>query len=447
MMHPLPAREPEHEAVGTRWRFTRRAMLRGAGAGIALPWLAAMTPVGGRAARAGSGGPPRRMVAIHVPLGMMPQCFFPAKPAGDAPSVPSSPYLDLLADHRGRFTVFSGLSHPEVGGNHHAGQCFLSGAPHPGQPTFRNSLSLDQLAAEKIGLETRFPFLSLAVAKGDPYGSAVAVSRAGVAIPPEGSPKRLYRAMFVAGTPEEKAATMRRIEAGGSVLDLVLDKKAGLERQVAAEDRSRLDQYFASVRELENRLARSIAWENRPKPPVDYAEPDDIADATRVIEKSRLMFDLVRLALETDSTRVITLSLSTFSVVPHVPGVKAETHSLTHHGNEPDKIAQLEKLERAQMEAFGSFLASLHAVGEAGGSLLDRTQVLYGSCLGNANSHSNENLPIILAGGGYRHPGHLAFDEKKNEPLANLFVTMLGRLGVEIDAFSSSTGTLRGLDT
>jgi hypothetical protein len=253
--------------------------------------------------------------------------------------------------------------------------------------------------------------------------------------------------MFVAGTADEKAATMRRIEAGGSVLDLVLDKKAGLERRVAAEDRSRLDQYFSSVRELESRLARSIEWENRPKPSVDYAEPDDITDATRVIEKSRLMFDLVRLALETDSTRVITLSLSTFSVVPHVPGVKAETHSLTHHGNEPDKIAQLEKLERAQIDAFGGFLGSLQAASEAGGSLLDHTQVLYGSCLGNANSHSNENLPVILAGGGYRHPGHLAFDEKKNEPLANLFVTMLGRLGVEIDAFSSSTGPLRGLDT
>jgi hypothetical protein len=179
---------------------------------------------------------------------------------------------------------------------------------------------------------------------------------------------------------------------------------------------------------------------------VAYAEPDDIADATRVIEKSKLIYDLVRLALETDSTRVITLTLSTFSVVPHVPGVKNETHGLTHHGNEPEKIAELKKIEEAQMRAFGEFLASLRAAQEHGRSLLDHTQILYGSCLGSANSHSNQNLPLILAGGGYRHPGHLAFDEKRNEPLANLFVTMLQRLGVETDAFSSSTGTLRGLD-
>jgi len=428
-----------------RQTLSRRAMLRAGGAGVGLPLLDAMLPGSGRAAA--DVAAPRRMVAVHVPLGMMPQFFFPPKAAGTAGGgPPSSPYLDILAGHRGRFTVFSGLSHPGVGGNHHAGQCFLSGAPRPGQPTFRNSLSLDQLAAEKIGLATRFPFLALAVHKGDPYANAIGVSRAGVGIPPEHSPKRVYRGMFVAGTPEEKAATLRRIEAGGSVLDLVLDKAARLEKSVAADDRARLDQYFSSVRELEHRLVRTIEWENRPKPKVDEPEPEDIADATHVIEKSKLMFDLVRLALETDSTRVVTLSLSTFSVVPHVPGVRSETHGLTHHGNEPEKIAELERIERAQMEAFGGFLSALHGSAEAGGTLLDHTQVLQGSCLGNANSHSNENLPIILAGGGYRHPGHLAFDEKRNEPLANLFVTMLQRLGIEADSFSSSTGSLRGLD-
>lgn len=404
-----------------------------------------------RPARAAADAAIRRLVAIHVPLGMMPQFFFP-RPAqtgaqSPATTAPTSDYLDLLAGHRGRFTVFSGLSHPDVDGNHHAGQCFLTGAPHPGQPSFRNTLSLDQFAAEQLGLETRFPFLALAVAKGDPYANALGISRAGVGIPPEGSPKRLYRSLFVAGTPEEKAATLRRIEAGGSVLDLVLDKATRLERQVAPEDRARLDQYFSSVRELEQRLVRAVEWEHRPKPVVSEPEPDDIADATKVIEKSKLMFDLMRLALQTDSTRVITLSLSTFSVVPHVAGVKNETHGLTHHGNEPEKIAELKKIEMAQTEVFGGFLAALAGTAETGGSLLDHTQVLYGSCLGNANSHSNQNLPIILAGGGYRHPGHLAFDEKRNEPLANLFVTMLQKAGIDADSFASSTGTLRGLET
>ena len=439
-------------ARNARQRLSRRTLLRAAGAGIGLPLLDAMLPGVGRAARAEAAAAHQRLVAIHVPLGMMPQFFFPEKNSPEkektrtASAGPSSPYLDLLADHRGQFTVFSGMSHPEVDGNHHAGRCFLTGAPHPGQPTFRNSLSVDQLAAETIGLDTRFPFLPLSVQASENYTNSLSVSRSGVGIQPETSPKQLYRSLFVAGTPEEKAATMRRIEAGGSVLDLVLDKAGRLERSVAPEDRSRLDQYFSSVRELESRLARSIDWENRPKPVVAYAEPDDIGDATRVIEKSKLMYDLMRLALETDSTRVITLTLSTFSVVPHVPGVNNETHGLTHHGNEPEKIAELKKIEEAQMRAFAEFLGSLRNAQQHGTTLLDHTQILYGSCLGSANSHSNQNLPLILAGGGYRHPGHLTFDEKRNEPLANLFVTMLQRLGVETDAFASSTGTLRGLD-
>jgi hypothetical protein len=424
-------------------------LLRATGAGVGLPLLDAMLPGFAAATPAGRGpdSVPQRVIAIHAALGMMPQFFFPAKPAGGGPApVPSSPYLDLLAAHHGRFTVFSGLSHPEVDGNHHAGQCFLTGSPHPGQPTFKNAISLDQVAAEAIGLDTRFPFLALSVHKGEQYSNTLSVSRSGVDIPSEASPKRLYRAMFVAGTSEEKAATLRRIEAGGSVLDLVLDKKARLEKAVGPEDRSRLDQYFSSVRELENRLQKAIEWESRPKPTVAYKEPDDIADANRVIEKSKLMFDMARLALQTDSTRVVTLSLSTFSVVPHVPGVKNETHGLTHHGNEPEKIAELKKIEEAQMAALAGFLQALRDTPDGAGTLLDHAQLLYGSCLGNANSHSNQNLPIILAGGGYKHPGHLAFDEKRNEPLANLYLTMLQRLGVETDRFSSSTGTLRGLD-
>jgi hypothetical protein len=409
--------------------MNRRDFLFAAGACLALPALA----------KAAEKAPPKRLLAIHVPLGMMPAFFFPK--AGET----TSPYLDLLAKHRNQFTTFAGLSHPGVDGNHHAGQCFLSGAPHPGQPTFRNSLSLDQLAAEKIGEDTRFSSLAVAVRQGEHYADSVAVSRSGVILPSEASAERLYRKLFVAGTPEEKAATMRRIQAGGSVLDLILDKAKRLEKSSDPQDRARLDQYFQSVRELEVRLERSIAWENRPKPKVDYPMPKDIADANEVVGRSRLMFDLVRLALQTDSTRVVTLSLSTFSVVPHVPGVKNETHGLTHHGNEPDKIAELRKIEEAQLAIFGEMLTAFRDTRETGGNLLDRTQVLYGSCLGNANSHSNQNLPLILAGGGFRHGQHLSFDTVNNTPLANLYVSMLQNLGVEADKFATSTGTLRGL--
>jgi hypothetical protein len=409
--------------------MNRRDFLFAAGACLALPALA----------KAAEKAPPKRLLAIHVPLGMMPAFFFPK--AGET----SSPYLDLLSKHRDQFTTFAGLSHPGVDGNHHAGQCFLSGAPHPGQPTFRNSLSLDQLVAEKIGADTRFPSLAVAVRQGEHYADSVAVSRSGVTLPSEASAEKLYRRLFVAGTAEEKAATMRRIQAGGSVLDLLLDKAKRLEKSSNPQDRARLDQYFQSIRELETRLQRNLAWENRPKPKVDYPMPKDIADANEVVARSRLMFDLVRLALQTDSTRVVTLSLSTFSVVPHVPGVKNETHGLTHHGNEPDKIAELRKIEEAQLAVFGEMLSDFRDTRETGGNLLDRTQVLYGSCLGNANSHSNQNLPLILAGGGFRHGQNLSFDTVNNTPLANLYVSMLQNLGVEADKFATSTGTLRGL--
>jgi hypothetical protein len=251
--------------------------------------------------------------------------------------------------------------------------------------------------------------------------------------------------LFVQGTDAEKAATLRRIEAGGSVLDLVRDRATRLQKNVPAADRARLDQYFQSVRELEGRLRLSVEWEHKAKPAVTYPEPADIADANRVIEKSKVMFDLIRLALQTDSTRVVTLSLSTFAVTAQIPGVKTETHELTHHGNQPEKIEQLRKLEEAQMSAFGSLLGAMRAVNEDGGSLLDHTQVLYGSCLGNANSHSTQNLPVILAGGGYRHPGHLAFPSTQNEPLGKLFITMMQRLGMETDRFASCSGTIRGL--
>ena len=429
-------------------RLSRRTLLRAAGTGIALPFLDAMVPVFGRAARSAAAVPSKRMVAIHLPLGWMPRYFFPEKAADGSPAtVPSSPYLDLLKDHLGQFTVFSGLAHAECGGGHVTGQCFLTGARNPTAATFRNTQSLDQFVAEKVGLETRFPSLTLAVQHGQPHfaSSALSISRSGVIVPAEVSPQRLFRSMFVAGTAAEQAATLRRIEAGGSVLDLVGDEATRLEGEIGPADRARLDQYFTSVREVENRVARASEWEKTPKPTIDRKEPADVTEPTHVFEKARLMFDMIRLALETDSTRTVALMIDT-AVVPHGTAAKQDTHGLTHHGNEPEKIAQLRSIEELQTKTFAAFLQSLRDVKEQDGTLLDHTQVLCGSSLGDASWHSNSNLPIILAGGGYRHPGHLAFDEKNNEPLANLYVTMLQRLGIEAGSFATSTGSLRGLD-
>ena len=432
------AAEPTVSEGGHRV-LSRRTLLRAAGAGIALPLLDCMQS---RVSHAATPTPPRRMVAIHLESGLMPQFFFPQQVAAG----PTSPYLDLIADHRGKFTVFSGVSHPNLGPGHEATNCFLTGAPNPLAKNFRNTQSLDQFAAERIGHETRFPSLHVSVQNSGALSDILAVSRSGVPIPAETSPQRLYRSLFVEGTAAEKATALRRIEAGGSVLDLVLDKSDRLQRVASARDRMRLDQYFESVRDLEARLARSREWEQRPKPVVDYPEPSDIDDRNQVVEKARLMSDLLRLALQTDSTRCITFYVSTFHVVPHVPGVSNETHGLTHHGNEPGKIAELRRIEEAQMGILGHLLHALRDIDEQGSPLLDQTMVLFGSGLGSANSHSSVNLPLILAGGGFRHPGHLAFDEQQNEPLANLFVTMLQRMGIEADSFSSSTGSLRGLD-
>lgn len=427
----------------------RRKFLRGAGTLIALPTLPSLN-----FRLFANSEPPKpkpRFVAVHIPLGMMPAYFFPKRDAMTTTPVvaePDSPYLKQLAGLRGHFTAFGGLSHPGVGGGHMAGLSFLTGAPGWG-PGFRNTQSLDQFVAERIGRDTRFTSFALGVQKYDTSDSslAVSISKAGVPIPTEQSPRALYRRLFVAGTPAEQEKAFARIDAGLSALDLTGGSLKSMRRSIAAEDRVRLDQYTDSVRELELDLQRTRQWESKAKPTVDFPEPTDISDHNRVIEKSRLMFNLIRLALLTDSTRVVSMHISTFNTIAHVPGVKTDTHGLSHHCQEPEKIDELRKVEEAQMRTLGEFLESLRTTNDTEGSLLDHTQVLYGSCLGNANSHSNSNLPIILAGGGHRHLGFLGFDERANAPLTNLFVTMLQRMGIEVDAFSTGRSTLSGFNS
>jgi hypothetical protein len=158
------------------------------------------------------------------------------------------------------------------------------------------------------------------------------------------------------------------------------------------------------------------------------------------------MFDVARLAFESDSTRVVSLFINTYSIVPDLPGVTSETHSITHHGGRQEALDQLFIIESEQIKALNGFLAGLNRIREGGEALLDRTMVLYGTPMGNANSHANTNLPVLIAGGGFRHAGHLAFDRQRNYPLPNLYVSMLQRMGIEADRFATSTGTMRGLE-
>lgn len=408
--------------------LSRRTFLRGAGITLALPFLDAMHPVFGGSASSHA-EVPRRMVCIQTNQGIMPQFFFPEK-AGRGYELP--PYLQLLAAHRDQITVFSGVSLPGVTGGHQAEKCFITGTPHPDQNGFRNEISLDQFAAEHIGNRTRHPSLVLAMTT---EGKTLSYTRNGSPIPAESSPKRLFQKLFVQGKPEEVAAAVEALRKGRSMMDFLAEETSRLNRALSKPDQSRLDQYLTSVRELERRMQASETWEQRPKPVVDAKQPDDIPDAMRFVEKTGQIFDLIKLALETDSTRIVSLFIDTTVI-----------HNITHHGNRPEVVAELRAHEEGQFKVLNHFLTALGQSKEDHDSLLDRTQVLYGTCMGSANSHSNANLPVMLAGGGFKHGQHLAFDTQNNHNLATLYVSMLQRLGIETNTFASATATMTGLE-
>jgi len=409
----------------------RRAFLRGAGVSLALPFLEAMRPAFGAAAKAANAGSavPRRMVCIQTNQGIMPQFFFPEKSGRD---FALTPYLEKLAAHRDQFTVFSGVSLPGVTGGHQAEKCFITTTPHPDQNGFRNEISLDQLAAEHLGNLTRHPSLVLAMTTEN---KTLSYTRNGSPIPAENSPKRLFQKLFIQGKPEEVAAAVEALRQGRSMMDFLGEETARLNRSLSSGDQSRLDQYLTSVRELEQRMESSEAWEQKPKPVVTAKQPDDIAEAMRFVDKTAQTFDLMKLAIETDSTRLISLFIDTTVI-----------HNITHHGNRPEVVAELRAHEEGQIAALNGFLTALRDAKEDSATLLDRTQVLYGTCMGSANSHSNVNLPVLLAGGGFKHGQHLAFDTKHNHNLATLYVSMLQRLGIEAGAFGSANTTMRGLE-
>ena len=416
-------------------RISRRTVLRAAGVSLALPLLDVVKPV--RAAEKAS--VPRRMIAICTPLGLHPQAFFPGKAGKD---YESTPYLDVLKDLRDDFTVISGLAHPEVGSSHDSLFSFLTAAPHPEQRAgFRNSISLDQFAAEKIGHLTRFPSLALSA-----EGFGLSWTRSGALVPPDLWPATVFARLFLDGRPEDVQAQARRLRDGQSILDAVRDQAQAMQPKLGGSDREKIDEYFTSVRELERRLATDAEWAKKPKPKVDAKPPQNITNSADLIGKTKVLFDLLHLALQTDSTRLATMLMLGTSLVPPIPGVSMGHHDLSHHGQDPAKIQQLKTLEMEKLKLLAEFLKKLKVTKEDGESLLDRTSVFFSSNLGNASNHSTKNLPIILAGGGFQHGQHLAFDSKNSPPLSNLFVSMLQRAGIESNKFGSSTGTLTGLE-
>lgn len=416
--------------------LNRRTFLRGAGVAIALPFLDAFAP---RTFGAAPSKPIRRMVSICAPLGVHPEFFFPDKAGAD---YELTPYLDVVKDFRKDFTVISGLAHPETASSHDSIFNFLTGAPHPeNRGGFRNKISMDQVAAEKIGEQTRFSSIPMSE-----EGFGLSWTRSGALIPSEMFAATLFAKLFLEGRPDEVEAQARRLSDGQSILDTVRDQAKTIHSALGSRDRDKLDEYFTSVRELEHRMTVNEQWSKVPKPKVDARQPQNNLNPADFIGKNRVMFDLIHLALQTDSTRIITMLLLGTSYVPPIPGVTQGHHDLSHHGKDPTKISQLRIIELELMKNVRDLLDKLSKTEEQGETLLDRTTLFFSSNLGNAATHSTKNLPILLAGGGFKHGQHLACDLNNPPPLCNLYVTMLQRMGIEVDKFSSSTGTLTGLE-
>jgi hypothetical protein len=380
------------------------------------------------------------MVCICAPLGLHPAYFFPEKAGKD---YELTPYLEVLKDFRSDFTVVSGLSHAGTspGFAHQASASFLTGAQNAGRPGFRNSISVDQFAAERIGGRTRFPSLALS---GE--GAGISWTRTGAPVPAATSPSKVFAKLFLDGNADEVKKQVNRLEDGRSILDDVSGQAGALRAKLGADDREKLDEYLTSVRELEKRLAKDEAWARTPKPKVNVPPPKDIPTAADLLGRTRLLFDLTHLAIQTDSTQLVTIMLGGTTAPPPIPGVTLGHHDLSHHGKEPGKLAQLKVVEIETMKTVRELLAKLKQSKEGESNLLDRTMVFLGSNLGDGSSHSVKNLPVLFAGGGFKHGQHLQFDPQNPPPLCNLYVSMLQRLGIETDKFSTGTGTLKGLE-
>lgn len=419
--------------------LNRRHLLRGAAASISLPLLGAMSPAWGRS---GPAKPIPRFVAMNAGLGFHTPFLFPKQPGR---KYELTPYLSQLKDHLGDLTVISGLSHPNQNGNNgHASQMtWLTSAQRPGLAGFKNTISLDQVIAHTVGKHTRLPYLALTST-----GGSLSWTANGVNIPAERSPAKLFKALFINGSEKEVAAELRKLEQGKSILDTVLADANKLQKNVGPRDQQKLDEYFSAIRDLETRMAQNEEWTKKPKPKVDYKQPVDVADRNDILAKQLLMYEMIVLALQTDSTRTITFDLGGMNAVPsNIDGVRTDWHNLSHHGKDEKKIEELKLIEQAEFRVFGNFLDKLKAIQEGEKNLLNQTSILFGSNLGNASSHNWRNLPIIVAGGNFKHGAYVAHDEKNNTHFANLFVTLAQRMGAEIDQFGSSNSAgINGLE-
>jgi hypothetical protein len=416
--------------------ITRRQVLRVGSAMLALPWLETL-------ARGEDKNPPRRIINICTSFGLYGPSFFPTTAGRD---YEASEYLQLLGDFRNQYTVFSGISHPDIGGDHASEACFLTSAKHPTRAGFRNTVSMDMVASQHVASATRFPLMTLSTQDGSP----LTYTTTGAGIPAMNIPSQIYARMFLAGNKNNVNIELDRIRRGKSMLDRMQERLSSLSKSVSRLDQQQIADYAEAVRNLEKQLVAEEKWVNHPKPTVDAPQPSEnfpspFADRSNSIGRARIMMDMAKLAVQTDSTRVISIFIKGMDEKPPIPGISEGHHGLSHHGRNPDKIKQLKIIEKLKMTAVRDFLISMRDTKEASASLLDSTQILIGSNLGDASGHGTRNLPILLAGGDYRHGQHIAGDTRNNTPLAKLFVNMLQNFGVETETFGSGQGTITEL--
>ncbi|MEL6105915.1 MAG: DUF1552 domain-containing protein [Planctomycetota bacterium] len=412
----LPKMLSRRPQLARRSLLSRRTVLRGAGVSICLPLLDAMKPALASSTQTVHA---KRFVGVSLALGLHNPNLVPETTGRD---YKPSRYLQGLDDLRNDFTVVSGTSHPGVSGGHSAEGSIFSACPNARGSASRNTISLDQLMAKHLGDETRFPSLVLNTRSQ----TSPSYTQNGSMIPAENNAMRLFTTLFVDDTPAERERQAQLIRRGRSIMDVVGEEAKRLQRQVGAGDRDKLDDWFSSVRELEQRMVANEAWTHRPKPEADAPPTQPLPRDTVGIAGTFL--DIVRMALRTDSTRFVTL---------HIPG---DYHGLSHHGMDGGTLGQLASIELGMINQWARFLRTLKSDG-----LLDETMVVLTSNLGNASSHDTKNMPVLFAGGGFRHGQHLAFDQQNNYPLPNLFVSALQQLGLELDSFATSTGTMTGL--
>ncbi len=417
--------------ITTGAHMSRRRFLRNAGIVMGLPMLDSMTP----AFAASPVRSPKRFVGISLCLGLHGPNWVP-KTAGF--NYEPSPYLRSLKDLRNDFTVISGSSHPGVTGGHIAESSVFTACPNSRGATSRNTISLDQLMAKHLGHETRFPSLVLSTSKA----ASPSYTENGSMIPAMDKPKELFAQLFVEDTPAARKQQAELLKSGRSVMDVLGEEAKSIHREVGAGDRDKLEEWFTSVRDLEKRLQMNEAWIDRPKPKV--GEQPKPADRNNAADVKRQMLDIMVMALKTDSTRFITLQCRGDNV-RSLDGVETGYHNLSHHGRDEEKLDQLAIVEQAMITSWANFLRELKNHKQGGRTLLDDTMVLLTSNMGNASSHDNRNVPALFSGGDFKHGQHLAFDQKDNYPLPNLYLNMLHNVGLMHESFATSSGTMKGL--